>query len=307
MQNARDKARVLIEALPYINEFRGTTLVVKIGGAALEDLTLRERFAEDIILLSWVGIRVVVVHGGGKQISEMLDRVGIVPRFIDGQRVTDAPTLQVVEMVLGGSLNKDIVRLIQQRGGKAIGITGKDGGLAIATRREGPPDLGLVGDVVSVRAEVLEHLMLQYIPVVAPLAVTSDGQTLNINADPFAAALAVALKARKLVMLSDVEGVRDAKGQLIATLTARQTRELMADGTISGGMIPKVEHALHAVEGGVSKVHIIDGRTEHALLLEVFTSQGVGTQLLKAEHLKAEHLKAEQLQQEQSRAKEVNS
>lgn len=281
MQTPNEKARVLIEALPYIKEFRGSTVVVKIGGAALDNLRLRERFAQDLILLNWVGIRVVVVHGGGQQISGMLDRLGIEPHFVDGQRVTDQETLEVVEMVLGGRLNKEIVRLIQQSGGRAVGITGKDGGLAIAKRRGGTPDLGLVGDVVSVNTKVLEHLLPDFIPVVAPLAASADGQTLNVNADPFAAALAVALGAQKFVLLSDVEGVRDSKGELIATLTAKRTRELLEDGTISGGMIPKVEHALSAVDGGVSKVHIIDGRTEHALLLEIFTSEGVGTQLLK--------------------------
>tara|TARA_R110002096_G_scaffold350395_2_gene543480 strand:- start:54213 stop:55067 length:855 start_codon:yes stop_codon:yes gene_type:complete len=279
--DASERARVLIEALPYIKEFRGSTVVVKIGGASLEDLRLRERFAEDLILLSWVGIRVVVVHGGGKQISDMLDRVGLKPTFVDGQRVTDQAALEVVEMVLGGSLNKEIVRLIQHSGGKAIGITGKDGGMVTAVRRGGTPDLGLVGNVSHVDASILKHLLEDYIPVVAPLAVSAEGQTLNINADPFAAALAVALGARKFVLLSDVEGVRDAKGDLITTLSARRARELIDDGTIDGGMIPKVQNALDAVDGGVGKVHIIDGRVEHALLLEVFTNGGVGTQLLR--------------------------
>ncbi len=281
MTGSSERARVLIEALPYIKEFRGSTVVVKIGGASLEDLRLRERFAQDLILLSWVGIRVVVVHGGGKQISGMLDRVGLEPNFIDGQRVTDQAALEVVEMVLGGSLNKEIVRLIQHNGGKAIGITGKDGGMVTAVKRPGEPDLGLVGNVTSVDAAVLEHLLGEYIPVVAPLAVTSTGQTLNINADPFAAALAIALGARKFVLLSDVEGVRDATGSLITTLSSIHARELIDDGTISGGMIPKVQNALDAVDGGVGKVHIIDGRVEHALLLEVFTKGGVGTQLLR--------------------------
>ncbi len=276
-----ERARVLIEALPYIKEFRGSTVVVKIGGASLEDLRLRERFAQDLILLSWVGIRVVVVHGGGKQISGMLDRVGLQPTFVDGQRVTDKAALEVVEMVLGGSLNKEIVRLIQHSGGKAIGITGKDGGMVTAERRGGTPDLGLVGNVTDVDASVLEHLLDDYIPVVAPLAVSAEGQTLNINADPFAAALAVALGARKFVLLSDVEGVRDADGSLITTLSSDHARKLIGNGTIAGGMIPKVQNALDAVDGGVGKVHIIDGRVEHALLLEVFTDGGVGTQLLR--------------------------
>lgn len=281
--DSSERARVLIEALPYIKKFRGSTVVVKIGGASLEDLHLRERFAQDLILLSWVGIRVVVVHGGGKQISGMLDRVGLEPTFVDGQRVTDPLALEVVEMVLGGSLNKEIVRLIQHCGGKAIGITGKDGGMVTAKRRGGAPDLGLVGDVTSVDVDVLEHLLGDYIPVVAPLAVTTEGQTLNINADPFAAALAIALKARKFVLLSDVEGVRDASGALITTLSSKRARQLIDDKTIAGGMIPKVQNALDAVDGGVRKVHIIDGRVEHALLLEVFTNGGVGTELLREE------------------------
>lgn len=282
MQSAKEKAAVLIEALPYIREFRGTTVVVKIGGAALEKLELRERFAQDLILLSWVGIRVVVVHGGGKQVSQMLQRLGIEAKFIEGQRVTCKKSLEVVEMVLGGSLNKEIVRLISANGGKAVGITGKDGGLATAVRR--PPsaegDLGHVGDIESIDTAVLDQLLEHFIPVVAPLASSQQGETLNVNADPFAAALAVALGAQKFVLLSDVEGVKDAKGELIPTLTATRARELIADTTINGGMIPKVMNALNAVDGGVSKVHIVDGRSEHALLLEIFTSKGVGTQIL---------------------------
>jgi len=276
-----ERARVLIEALPYIKEFRGTTVVVKIGGASLDNIGLRQRFAQDLILLSWVGIKVVVVHGGGKQISSMLDRIGLVPEFVQGQRVTDAATLEVVDMVLGGSLNKELVRLIHTSGGKAIGITGKDGGMVLAKRRGGTPDLGLVGEVVSVNTDVLEKLLQDYIPVVAPLALDAEGNSLNINADPFAAALAVALGASKFVLLSDIQGVWDAKGGLLTTLSAQHARELIEDGTIAGGMIPKVENALYAVDGGVDKVHIIDGRVEHALLLEVFTNSGVGTQLLR--------------------------
>lgn len=277
------QAQVLVDALPYIRKFRGTTLVVKIGGASLDDETLRERFAQDIVLLRWVGIRVVVVHGGGKQVSGMLTRLGLEPEFIDGQRVTDEASLEVVEMVLGGSLNKSVVQVIENAGGRAVGITGKDGGLVTARRRGGSPDLGLVGDVVDVDVSLLRHLLEDFIPVVAPLAASEDGQTLNINADPFAAALAVALKASKLILLSDVEGVKDAKGSVLSTLTPSRTQELIADGTIAGGMIPKVQNALAAVRSGVSKVHIIDGRAQHALLLEVFTRDGVGTELLDAQ------------------------
>jgi acetylglutamate kinase len=281
VQELIGKARVLIEALPYISEFRGRTVVVKIGGAALEDDTLRRRFCEDLILLDWVGINVVVVHGGGKQITAMLDRVGIVPSFVDGQRVTDAATLEIVEMVLGGSLNKELVRLINQLGGRAVGITGKDGKLAVA--RQAPGNLGLVGDVVKVDRSVIDGLMPRFIPVVAPLAVGENGETFNINADPFAARLAVALGAEKLVLMTDVEGVVDSGGKLLTSLTADQARAHIAERVITGGMIPKVEHALAAVDAGVRKVHIVDGRLEHSLLLEIFTSAGVGTQVLPPE------------------------
>jgi acetylglutamate kinase len=275
-----DKARVLIEALPYISQFRGRTVVVKIGGAALENLELRKSFAEDITLLHWVGIRVVVVHGGGKQISAMLERVGIEPRFVDGLRVTDEPTLEVVEMVLGGSVNKEIVRLVNQLGGHAVGITGKDGGLARARRAGGEPDLGLVGEIASIDRGVIDHLHPEFVPVVAPLAVTEDGHTLNVNADAFAGELAVALGAEKLVLLTDVVGVLGGDGELISSITAADAERLIADGVISGGMIPKINNALAAVDGGVHKVHIIDGRLEHALLLEIFTAAGVGTQVV---------------------------
>lgn len=277
MQALIDKARILIEALPYIKQFRGRTMVVKIGGAALEDLELRRRFAEDVILLSWVGINVVVVHGGGRQISDMLDRLGLEPRFVDGQRMTDDAALEVVEMILGGSLNKELVRLIQACGGRAVGVTGKDGGMVRAQRIE---RLGRVGDVTEVDRSLVDELLPRFVPVIAPLAVDDRGETLNINADPFAASLAVALAAEKLVLLTDVEGVCGADGELIPTLTPSRAHAELKSEVIAGGMIPKVQHALSAVEGGVRKVHIIDGRLEHALLLEIFTSEGVGTQLV---------------------------
>ncbi len=273
------KARVLVEALPFISDFRGKTVVVKIGGAALEDPTLRRRFAEDLILLDWVGIDLVVVHGGGKQITQMLDRVGQVARFVDGQRVTDAPTLEVVEMVLGGSLNQELVRLVNHMGGAAVGLTGCDGGLARAEIIR--PELGLVGEVSAVDRTVIDRLLPDYIPVVAPLATGPDGNALNVNADVFAARLAQALGAEKLVLLTDIAGVLDADKQLISSLTESEARGLIARGVISGGMIPKVEQALAALAAGVHKIHIIDGRLEHALLLEIFTREGVGTQLVK--------------------------
>jgi len=272
------KARVLVEALPYISEFRGKTVVVKIGGAALEDPVLRRNFAEDLILLDWVGIDLVVVHGGGKQITQMLDRVGQKATFVDGQRVTDAPTLEVVEMVLGGSINQELVRLVNHMGGAAVGITGCDGGLARATITR--PELGLVGEVTTVDRTVIDRLLPDYIPVVAPLATGPDGNALNVNADVFAARLAQALGAEKLVLLTDIAGVLDGERRLISSLTAADARALIAQGVISGGMIPKVEQALTALGAGVHKIHIIDGRLEHALLLEIFTREGVGTQVV---------------------------
>ncbi|HUH03101.1 MAG TPA: acetylglutamate kinase [Kofleriaceae bacterium] len=280
MQQLIDKARVLIEALPYISQFRGRTVVVKIGGAALEDHELRRRFAEDVILLDWVGIDVVVVHGGGKQITTMLDRLGLEPTFVNGMRVTDEATLEVVEMVLGGSLNQELVRLINHLGGRAVGLTGKDGNLARARRAGGTPDLGLVGEVTSVDRRVLDQLMHDFVPIIAPLATGEDGTTLNINADVFAARLAAAVGAEKLVLLTDVQGVKGATGELLSTISADEAEALIASGVISGGMIPKVEYALGAIADGVRKVHIIDGRLEHALLLEIFTQAGVGTQVV---------------------------
>ena len=283
MQGVIDKARVLIEALPYLKEFRGRTVVVKIGGAALDDLALRRRFAEDVVLLSWVGIHVVVVHGGGVQVTALLDRLGHQATFVDGLRVTDPQTLEVVEMVLGGGINKELVRLVQQLGGRAVGLTGKDGGLALARRLERTPDLGLVGEVTRVDRRVLDRLLPEFIPIVAPLASADDGQTLNVNADTFAAALAVALGAEKLVLLTNVPGVVDGSGQLVPSLTPDAARGLITSGAVKGGMIPKIENALAALEEGVRKVHIIDGRLEHALLLEIFTRGGVGTEFIPTE------------------------
>lgn len=281
MQAVIDKARVLIEALPYIKQFRGRTFVVKIGGAALDDIELRTRFAEDVVLLSWVGIDVVVVHGGGVQVTSLLDRLGLEARFVHGMRVTDEATLEVVEMVLGGRLNKELVRMVQLLGGRAVGLTGVDGGLARARRIEGEPDLGLVGEVVAVDRRVIDRLLPDAIPIIAPIAPDATGRTLNINADPFAAALAVALSAEKLVLMTDVAGVMDQHDQLITTLTPEAARRLIDSGVVRGGMIPKVENALRAVEWGVNKVHIVDGRLEHALLLEIFTRAGVGTEFAR--------------------------
>jgi acetylglutamate kinase len=278
VQELIGKARVLIEALPYISEFRGRTVVVKIGGAAQEDPELCRRFAEDVILLDWVGINVVVVHGGGKQINAMLDKVGIAARFEAGLRVTDAATLEVVEMVLAGTLNKDLVRLVNHLGGAAVGLTGADGGLARAVRTR--PELGLVGEVTEIDRAVVDRLIPDFIPIIAPLAVDAAGQALNVNGDVFASRLACALGAEKLVVLTDIAGVLDADQNLITSLTAAGARDLIARGVVTGGMIPKVDNALAALAAGVRKVHIIDGRLEHALLLEIFTREGVGTEFV---------------------------
>ncbi len=284
MQQLIEKARVLIEALPYISKFRGRTVVVKVGGNAMDDLALRERFAEDVVLLRWVGIDVIVVHGGGPQIGQMLARLGIESRFAAGMRITDDATMHVVEMVLGGGVNKELVRLINVKGGRAVGLTGKDGGLATARRITSLGaeriDPGRVGEVETVDATVLRRLAGDFIPVIAPIAVDDRGETLNVNADPFASKLAVALNAEKLVLLTDVQGVKDAGGVLIPSLAAARARQLIDEGVISGGMIPKVDYALAALAEGVRKVHIIDGRIEHALLLEIFTDRGVGTELV---------------------------
>jgi acetylglutamate kinase len=278
MEELIGKARVLIEALPYISEFRGRTVVVKIGGAALEDQALRVQFAQDVMLLDWVGIHVVVVHGGGKQIDAMLDRLGIEARFVDGQRVTDFATLEVVEMVLAGSMTQQLVRLINHTGGAAVGLSGADGGLARA--RIADPALGRVGEITAIDRTVIDRLIADFIPVIAPVATGDDGRALNVNADVFAARLAQALCAEKLIMLTDTPGVLDATGVLIPTLDARAAEELVARGVITGGMIPKVDNALAALAAGVGKVHVIDGRLEHALLLEIFTRDGVGTQMI---------------------------
>jgi acetylglutamate kinase len=285
MQATLEKARILVEALPWISRFRGKTVVVKVGGRAMDEPALRRAFAEDLILLSWVGLQLVVVHGGGPQVDAMLDRLGIAARFSGGLRITDAATLPVVEMVLSGAVGKELVRVIAEQGGRAVGLTGKDGGLAIARKLTavGPDgvDPGLVGEVVSVDPTILKRMGGDFIPVIAPIALTAEGVTLNINADPFAARLAVALGAEKLVLLTDVPGVQGPGGALIPTLTAARARGLIESGVVTGGMIPKVENALLALEAGVKKIHIIDGRVEHALLLEIFTDRGVGTEVTK--------------------------
>ncbi len=285
------KAAILHEALPYIRRFREKTFVVKLGGHAMTDDALRESFARDVCLLRFVGIRVVVVHGGGPQINDTLSRLGITSTFSGGLRVTDAETMRVVEMVLGGQINQGIVGLITQFGGRAVGISGKDDHFMTARRMEpvdakdaaGRPvkvDLGFVGDVESVRPLIVEDLISGgYIPVVAPIGVDPEGNSLNVNADTAAGRIAAATKATKLVLMTDVDGVTDESGQRVGSLRARDVERLIESEVIHGGMIPKVRCALEAVDGGVEKVHILDGRRRHALLLEIFTDAGVGTEI----------------------------
>jgi acetylglutamate kinase len=287
------KAAVLHEALPYIQRFQGRVFVVKYGGHAMVDEHLKRSFARDVCLLRYVGIHVVVVHGGGPQISKTLHQMGIESTFSGGHRVTDDATMDVVEMVLGGQVNSEIVGLISEEGGRAVGLSGKDAQLITARRKAPvlapsangesiPVDLGKVGVIETVRPQLLKDLLDKgYIPVVAPIATAANGEALNVNADTAAGKIAAALSAAKFVLMTDVEGVKDGKGQLIRSLRAKEAKQLIADGTISGGMIPKVECALSAVEGGVEKVHIVDGRAVHALLLEIFTDQGIGSEIQK--------------------------
>jgi acetylglutamate kinase len=283
--NAASKAKTLAEALPYIQRFHGKTIVVKYGGNAMTDPALKEGFARDVVLLKVVGMNPVIVHGGGPQIDDLLKRVGKKGEFIQGMRVTDAETMDVVEMVLGGQVNKDIVNLINRNGGKAVGLTGKDGGLIRArkmkVRGDGGGelvDIGQVGEVESIDPAIVNLLHTQdFIPVIAPVGVGANGESYNINADLVAGKVAEILKAEKLIVLTNTAGVLDKNGKLLTGLTARRVDELFADGTIHGGMLPKIGSALDAVKNGVNTCHIIDGRVEHALLLEVLTDEGVGT------------------------------
>ncbi len=290
-----DTARVLIEALPYIRLFYGKVVVVKYGGHAMVEPELKEAFAQDIVLMKYVGIKPVIVHGGGPQISEVMQRMGLKPVFVEGQRVTDPETMSVVEMVLVGTVNKSIVSLINRHGGRAVGLSGRDGDLIEAekmqvyryTGEDRPPeiiDIGRVGKVKRVNPEVLHTLMEQgFIPVIAPVGVGPEGEAYNINADLVAGAVAGALSAEKVIYLTDVEGVMDGEGRLLSSLTLKQVEDLLRQEVARGGMIPKLKSAWKALLAGVKKAHIIDGRVPHALLLELFTDQGVGTEILPAE------------------------
>jgi acetylglutamate kinase len=281
---AAEKARILAEALPYIRRFSGKTIVVKYGGNAMTDDALKADFAHDVALLKVVGMNPVVVHGGGPQIEEMLARLGKKGQFVQGMRVTDRETMDVVEMVLGGQVNKEVVELINQAGGKAVGLTGQDGAfirarkMLLPSKDHGGIDLGQVGEIESIDPQVIGALEQGgFIPVVAPIGTGADGTTYNINADLVAGKLAEVLRAEKLVVLTNTPGVLDKDGQLLTGLTPKKIDELVAKGVISGGMLPKIGSALDAARNGVKSVHIIDGRVPHALLLEVLTDQGVGT------------------------------
>ncbi|MEJ2099651.1 MAG: acetylglutamate kinase [Desulfobacterales bacterium] len=284
-------ADILIEALPYIRRFYGMTIVIKYGGHAMVDEQLKQDFARDITLLKFVGLKPVVVHGGGPQINLVLDQMGIQPQFVRGMRLTDKPTMDVVEMVLGGKINKAIVHQINQQGGKAVGLSGKDGSLIQAKKLQivhqedlnKPPEIidpGLVGEVTRINSDIIEKLTQQgFIPIIAPVGAGETGETYNINADLVASRIAMALKAGRLVLLTDVNGVLDAAGNLISSIDRRAIKEMIDNKSISGGMIPKIEYALKALENGVEKVQIINGTKRHAILLELFTDSGIGTEV----------------------------
>jgi acetylglutamate kinase len=288
----KDRAKVLIEALPYIRRFANATMVIKYGGHAMVDERLKKNFALDIILMKYVGLNPVVVHGGGPQIGSLLKRLSIQSEFVDGMRVTDEQTMDVVEMVLAGKVNKEIVTLINQNGGQSVGLSGKDGKLLTAKKMkyirkkedDQPPeiiDIGMVGEVTAVNNDLLKNLLAsEFIPVIAPVGVGRKGETYNINADHVAGRIAGSLKARKLILLTDTEGVLDKEGKLISTVRLKDSQSLVDDGTIKGGMIPKITCCAEALKGGVKKAHIIDGRKEHAILLEIFTKEGIGTEVV---------------------------
>ena len=292
MKKLIEKANILIEALPYIRNFYGKTFVIKYGGAAQIEEDLKDSFAQDVVLLSFIGIKPVIVHGGGPKISETMKKMGKEPTFIHGQRVTDKETMDIVEMVLGGLINKEIVALINSHGGKAAGLSGKDGGLIKAKKKvikksaetgeEEIIDIGLVGEVESVDPEILNSLERDgFIPVISPIGVGKSGEAFNINADYVASAIASALKAEKLILLTDVPGIKNKKGDVISSVNKKGIKKLIDEGTVSGGMLPKVQACTRAVDAGVKKTHIVDGRIPHCLLLEIFTKEGIGTGIIR--------------------------
>jgi acetylglutamate kinase len=293
MEELIKKANILMESLPYIKRFADKTIVIKYGGNAMVEEHLKESFAKDIILMKYIGMNPVVVHGGGPQIGSVMEKMGLESRFVRGMRVTDSATMDVVEMVLGGRVNKEIVANINRHGGRAVGLTGKDGDLIRARKMEMKAvnpntltpeiiDIGQVGEVESVRPEIIQALeQNNFIPVIAPVGVGEAGETYNINADLVAGQIAAALKAEKLILLTDIEGVINKSGELITNIDVGEVQDLIDDETISGGMIPKVTCCLDAVLAGVRKAHIVDGRIEHACLLEIFTDKGIGTEVAK--------------------------
>lgn len=282
---ALEKAGILVEALPYIKKFHGKTIVIKYGGHAMLNQELKEAVMQDVILMKLVGMHPVLVHGGGPEINDMLKRLGIKSSFVQGLRVTDEETMAIVEMVLVGKVNKEIVALINHLGGKAVGFSGQDGNLIEAVKRSGEVDLGYVGDVKRINPEIIQTVIAQgYIPVIAPTGIGEDGKPYNINADYVAGELAAALKADKLILLTDVEGIfadYEDKTTLISSLHIDEVEGLIARGTIAGGMIPKVECCVRALKAGVAKTHIIDGRLPHSILLEIFTDEGIGTEVVR--------------------------
>jgi acetylglutamate kinase len=291
-ENAPYKAKILLEAMPYIREFYGQTVVIKYGGHAMIDHDLKKSFALNIILLKYIGINPVIVHGGGPQIGRMLEQLGIACQFRQGLRVTDQATMDVVEMVLVGKVNKEIVNLVNLNGGRAVGLSGKDGQTIVARKMEmfvdkgtAPPeiiDLGKVGEVMEINTGLIKAVQDQgFIPIIAPVGVDEAGETYNINADSVAAAVASAFKARKLILLTDVSGVKSKSGEVISSLTRRDAVGIIESGTASGGMIPKLKCCLEAIEEGVQKAHIIDGRVENSIVLEIFTKGGIGTEVVR--------------------------
>ena len=286
MKRNIEKAQLLVEALPYIRALSGKTIVIKFGGNAMIDEKLKELFAEDVVLTKYFGMSPVVVHGGGPQISEVMDKMGKKPVFIEGIRITDGETMDIVEMVLGGKINKELVNRINQHGGNAVGLTGIDAGLIRARklRRSGKGagiDRGLVGEVESISPNIIRSLeQNRFIPVIAPIGVDNKGKTYNINADTAAGAIAATLKAEKLIFLTDVKGILGKDGRLISTLTRKQVLTLIKSGVITSGMLPKVRACIEALDGGVKKTHIIDGRINYSILLEIFTKKGIGTEIV---------------------------
>ncbi len=292
MEKAKRVAKLLMESLPYIRNFHGQSVVIKYGGHAMTDENLKQAFARNVVLLKYIGVNPIIVHGGGPQIGSMLDSLGINCQFREGLRVTDEATMDVVEMVLVGKVNKQIVNLLNQQGGKAVGLSGKDGQLIharklemIKDKKNAPPeiiDLGKVGEVTDISSTLINSLERDgFIPVIAPVGVDEDGETYNINADSVAGALAASLKAKRLILLTDIQGVLNKEGQLISSLNMQNAALAIADGTIQGGMIPKIKCCLEALDAGVEKAHIIDGRLENCLLLELFTKGGIGTEITR--------------------------